>query len=302
MCVVNPYIGVSVDSPVAYFNLYTIESVCGGGEMQVKDARILILCKTYPSPSGKYAETSCVAGMDDNGNLIRLFPVPFRFVSKDLQFKKWQWIRTKVRKARSDHRPESHNILVDTIKGGEEVSTKREWQERRMLISKLRLFSSFEEIMVEQKANGTSLALLKPTRIVKLEIVPVANPDWTDAELAKLVQEQNQGGLFNEDKPAVRTQLRKLPYDFYYHYECDTGDGTVQHRHKIVDWEAGSLFWNCKQRYGDGWEQAFRNKMESGLPSDDLMFLMGNIHRFQDQWLIISLIYPPHQKQGTLIL
>ncbi|EJJ27751.1 hypothetical protein [Rhizobium sp. CF142] len=35
--------------------------------MPVVDARILILCKTYPSPSGKYAETTCVAGMDENG-------------------------------------------------------------------------------------------------------------------------------------------------------------------------------------------------------------------------------------------
>lgn len=269
--------------------------------MQVRDANILILCKTYPSPSGKYAETSCVAGMDEDGNLIRLFPVPFRLVSKDQQFKKWQWIKTKVRKASNDHRPESNNILVDTIVGGHEVSPKREWEERRSLINKLRLFSSFEQIKDEQKANGTSLALLKPARITMLEIAPVANSDWTDAELAKLVQEQKQGGLFDEDKPAVRT-LRKLPYDFYYHYQCETPAGTVQHRHKIVDWEAGALFWNCRQRHGDDWERVFRQQMEVRLPSADLMFLMGNIHRFQDQWLIISLIYPPHQTQGTLLL
>jgi hypothetical protein len=35
------------------------------------------------------------------------------------------------------------------------------------------------------------------------------------------------------------------------------------------------------------------------------MFLMGNQHRFQDQWLIISLVYPPKRKpaevrQGSL--
>jgi hypothetical protein len=35
---------------------------------------ILILCKTYPSPSGKHVETSCVAGIDTKGNLIRLPP------------------------------------------------------------------------------------------------------------------------------------------------------------------------------------------------------------------------------------
>jgi hypothetical protein len=237
--------------------------------------------------------------MEENGNLIRLFPVPFRLVSKEQQFKKWQWIKAKVRKASADHRPESYNILVDTISGEDEISTKREWGERRALIGKLRLFSSFQGIEADQEAKGTSLALIKPTRIIKLEITPVSNPDWTEAELAKLVQEQRQGGLFDEDKPAVRT-LRKLPYDFYYHYECDTESGPTRHRHKIVDWEAGALFWNCRSRHGSGWEKAFREKMEIDLPNADLMFLMGNIHRFRDQWLIISLIYPPHQKQGSL--
>jgi hypothetical protein len=33
--------------------------------------RILILCKTYPSPSSRHVETSCVAGMDDSGQLVR---------------------------------------------------------------------------------------------------------------------------------------------------------------------------------------------------------------------------------------
>lgn len=269
--------------------------------MQVKNARILILCKTYPSPSGRYAETSCVAGMDEHGNLIRLFPVPFRMVSKDQQFKKWQWIDTKVRKASSDHRPESYNILVDTILSGPEVSTRQQWSERRALLAKLHQFSSFQDIDARQKTDHLSLALLKPARVVKLEITPVANPEWTDEELGKLIQEQKQGGLFDDDKPAIRT-LRKLPYDFYYHYECETAVGTVQHRHKIVDWEAGALFWNCRHRHRDDWEQAFREQMEKRLPDADLMFLMGNIHRFQEQWLIISLIYPPHQQQGTLSL
>jgi hypothetical protein len=51
--------------------------------------RVLILCKTYPSPSAKYAKTSCVAGMTESGRLIRLYPVPFRLVADEQQFKKW---------------------------------------------------------------------------------------------------------------------------------------------------------------------------------------------------------------------
>lgn len=42
--------------------------------------RILILAKTYPSPSAQYMETSCVAGISQDGSMRRLFPVPFRMV------------------------------------------------------------------------------------------------------------------------------------------------------------------------------------------------------------------------------
>ena len=270
--------------------------------MAVTDAEILILCKTYPSPSGKYAETSCVAGMDGKGNLIRLFPVPFRLIAKDQQFKKWQWVKAKIEKAPKDHRPESHVIKVDTIRSGADVPSKKEWAERRVHLDRLKLFTDFEAIEAERSKTNRSLALLKPARIIGLDVSPVSNPDWTEEELAKLEQEQKQAGLFEEDeKPSIKA-LRKLGHDFYYRYECETPQGTKSYRHKIVDWEAGALYLRCVQTCGDDWEAAFRTKMEKELPAKDLMLLMGNIHRFQEQWLIISLIYPPHRNQGTLLL
>ncbi|MBB4274098.1 hypothetical protein [Rhizobium mongolense] len=268
--------------------------------MTVVDARILILCKTYPSPSGKYAETTCVAGMDESGKLVRLFPVPFRLIAKDQQFKKWQWIKAKVEKAKKDHRPESLTIKVDTIEGGDVVATGKDWAERRRLLSPIEVYHHFDDIESARQARSLSLAMLKPTRIVGLEIERVSEPEWTDEELAKLVQEQKQGGLFDDDdKPSIRT-LRKLPFDFYYRYECDEGDVSKVFRHKLVDWEVGALYWNCHRSHGDDWERHFREQVEKKIPSKDLTLLVGNQHRFQDQWLIISLIYPPHQIQAEL--
>jgi hypothetical protein len=55
----------------------------------VRVERILILAKTYPSPSAQYVETSCVAGIAQNGSMRRLFPVPFRMIQDGQQFKKW---------------------------------------------------------------------------------------------------------------------------------------------------------------------------------------------------------------------
>lgn len=107
---------------------------------------------------------------------------------------------------------------------------------------------------------------------------------------------QQQAQLFDDTDAGSVAQLRKLPYDFHYHYECGTAKGLQPYRHKIVDWEIGALFWNVHRAHGSKWEQPFREKMEDYLPGRDLMFLMGTIHRFPDQWLIVSLIYPPRQR------
>jgi hypothetical protein len=258
--------------------------------------RILILAKTYPSPSAKHTETSCVAGINEAGELRRLYPVPFRLINSEQQFKKWQWVEVRIEKSPADHRPESHRIFVDTINAQDVLPTTRDWAERRQWIAKLPAFDNFTALDASREEDGISLALLRPKRLVELIITAADEPEWTDEERAKLLQDQMQGNLFEQEEERKQIRLlKKMPYDFHYRYVCDTPDGEIEYKHKIVDWEIGMLYWNCQRKYGVGWEAPFRAKLESELPSKDLMFMMGNIHRFQHQWLIISLIYPPKQ-------
>ncbi len=264
--------------------------------------KILILCKTYPSPSQHHIETSCVAGMDEDGHLIRLYPVPFRFIDGNKRFQKWQWITAGIIKATKDHRVESHNIFVDTIELGEQIPTKNEWIERRHWLSKLPLFTDFTDIQPKEEASKVSLAVLKPARLERLEIIATKNPNWTAEELAKLLQAEQQAELFVDETAtqSMPSRLEKIPYDFYYHYICLTPEGEKAYKHKLVDWEVGALFRKCQKDYGDTWEKYFRIKLETEFAQKDLFFLMGNQHRFQNQWLIISLIYPPKQQPEAL--
>jgi hypothetical protein len=266
--------------------------------MATRNTRILILCKTYPSPSGKHIETSCVAGMEDGGQLIRLFPVPFRLVSDDKQFKKWQWIEARITKAANDHRPESHRLFVDTIScKGSPLSTKRNWEARRTALAPLSIREDFAALEEERGRSGRTLGLLRPQRIIGLDITPADQADWTEEERQKLVQHERQGGLFQDADAKRIATLRKVPFDFHFRYLCVHGSETREYRHKIADWEVGALYWNCRRRYGRSWEKEFRAKLEKDLPAADLIFLMGTIHRFPNQWLIVSLIYPPKQPE-----
>ncbi len=238
-----------------------------------------------------------MAGITHSGVMMRLFPVPFRLIERGQQFKKWQWIDVLVEKAPADHRRESHKICVDTINCHETIETKRNWTDRLPWIDKIPSFTNFEDVESSRLAHGYTLALLRPKRLDELVISDADRPDWTDDEKAILLRDEMQGNLFTEAEARQHVkELRKVPYDFHYRYVCDTPNGEKVFRHKIIDWEAGALFWNCRKSHGKGWEAPFRAKLGEQLPERDLMFLMGNQHRFPHQWLIISVIYPPKQK------
>jgi hypothetical protein len=211
-----------------------------------------------------------------------------------------------MEKSRNDKRPESHKLYVDTIHCHDgPLPTDNYWQARRLVLDKLPVYTDFAALDADRETRGVSLALLRPAHILGLDITPAGSPEWTEEEKAKLVSLQHQAELFDDTDMGSVAQLRKLPYDFHYRYACDTPLGQVTYKHKIVDWEIGALYWNVHRAHGNEWEQYFRNKLESELPAGDLMFLLGTIHRFPDQWLIVSLIYPPRQRpvpepQGTL--
>jgi len=260
--------------------------------------RILILCKTYPSPSAKHVETSCVAGINESGDLIRIYPMPFRLVGDEQKFKKWQWIAARIEKASNDHRPKSHKIYIDTINCDDAPipSGDTGWRVRRQWLNKMSRFADFAAVEANRVAHGATLALLQPKRIIALNIKAASSPEWTEEEKEKLLQMQSQGDFFNADDEGKRLKLlKKIPFDFHYRYECEADGQTYGYKHKLVDWEVGALYWNVRSRYGENWEAPFRKKLEEQLPAKDLLFLMGTIHRFPDQWLIVSLIYPPKQ-------
>ena len=232
--------------------------------------------------------------------MIRLYPVPFRFLTEKQRFRKWQWINARIEKTRDDHRPESHRIYVDDLQTQDPLSKRQNWLERRNAIQPIPIFASFEELEAARQEHDISLGLLRPGRLVDLEINPTREKNWTREELDKLMQLQKQGELFLETGKSVRL-LQKIPFDFYYHYECETPAGAQIFKNKIVDWEVCALYRKLMAQHGPkGWEAPFRDKLMRQLGETDLLFLMGNMHRHRHQWLIVSLIYPPKEPQQPL--
>lgn len=266
---------------------------------------VLILTKTYPTPSRQYRETSCVAGVTREGAMRRLFPIPFRLLQGTDQFAKWEWIRIQAGAKTSDSRPESRKIETDAIvRLRELVDTAEGWTKRLPIIAP-HLVSDPDVLEARRRLTGETLGFVEPSRCVALEITAAESSDWSPDELAKL----RADGLFDSNEVRNRTELRKVPFDFRYRYECPTPEGPKEFRHKVTDWELGALYWNCWKNHGPaGWEAAFRQRAESWFFTERrMLFLLGTILAHPHRWLIVGMAYPPkppalaHERQLDLL-
>ena len=149
--------------------------------------RVLITVRTYPVPAQKNIEVSCTAGVTQEGQWIRLFPVPYRFMEYDKRFVKYQWIDVDVIKATQDPRLESYKLNVDSIQTGEQLSTVNSWRARKGIVGPL-IKQSMCQIRRERDAAGSpTLGLFKPREIKEL-IIETDTADWTQQQLTNLDQ------------------------------------------------------------------------------------------------------------------
>src|SRR5580704_9013338 len=107
--------------------------------MQAREEKktALIVVRTYPTPAKQGAEVSCTAAITDNGEWLRLFPVPWRLLPSDQKFRKYQWVEVSVTKA-SDPRPESYKLKQDGIRIISSLPPGKEWRARKDVIYPLR--------------------------------------------------------------------------------------------------------------------------------------------------------------------
>src|SRR6266404_7349707 len=97
--------------------------------------RFLIWGKTAPELSTKYMETVCTGAVLEDGSPIRLYPIPYRYLSDADKFKKYQWATAAIYQDPKDTRPESYRIDRDSIEVGEQIPPdKDEWGKRAVVM------------------------------------------------------------------------------------------------------------------------------------------------------------------------
>lgn len=239
--------------------------------------------RTYPTPAKKGVEVSCTAGITDDGQWIRLYPVPYRLMDYDKRFKKYQWIDLNVTKA-SDPRPESYTPDIDSIRIDGSIGSERKWLKRKDHV--FPLLSHCLCCLLEQRdAEGfPTLGFFKPARIERLRI-EADDPAWDSKQLANL----RQYTLFSV---TPTNELEKIPFTFKYDFRCDHGTCSG-HSISCTDWEMGASYRNWRRDYGDKWEEKFRQRYEYEMINlNDTHFYVGTLRSHPATWIIVGLFYP----------
>ena len=249
--------------------------------------KVFITVMTYPHPSQSYLELICTAGVTEDGEWVRLYPIDYRYRPFDQQFRKYQWIEAELAEqgTKNDQRKESRKPSLDSIRLlGEPLDTKNNWEARRQIIDKLPMhtLNEFKSLYDQDK---TSLGVVRPTRVLDLEIEK-SDPDWKPAQQKVLSQLR----LFGPQPK----RLAKIPFKFNYVFECK--DSSKPHNAMITDWELGVLYLKEVRRLGSEQRavESVKNKFFNELchPSKDTRFFMGTVLPY-NTWIVIGVFWPP---------
>lgn len=249
-------------------------------------ATIMITIKTYPELSNKYRETSCVAGIRlDEGapRHVRLFPVPFRLLREEDQFRKYSIIEVDVEPhGTRDSRPESLRPDLDTLQIVGDVPPGGDWRERYKYVEPL-VAPSLCAIKRDQEQQGTSLGVFQPAkaafRLTSAEPWPVSKAALAD-----------QLDLLEHDL----APLEWVPLEFRYRFRC-ADDDCPGHDMALKDWEAGASYRKFLRKYGDRTvQEKLRERWYDSIftPDRAVHFFVGNIAAHPKTFMLLGLFYP----------
>lgn len=245
-----------------------------------------MLVKALPHVGEQHGETVCCAGVTENLEWRRQFPVKFRELDDD-KFNRWDWVEYDWRlPGQNDRRPESRRVQEGTFRVIGKMTDKTE---RTNFLNKLIVPNTQEA----SRLNNT-LALIRPINPRfrfkrKTEKKIQSEQDAYDQAVAQL-------SFFGTEREA----LTPCPFEFKYEYETEDGK---PHSNLCGDWETSATFFKWRKTYGE--ERALKDLVDTfgnKYPDNGVTFAMGTHSRYPDVWLLVGVIRLDKTQQYNLSL
>ena len=242
--------------------------------------RLLLLCMTYPTESRKYGSSVCMAGITDEGEFRRIYPVPYEvFRNRKDRFKKRHYIEYEIRE-KGDYRKESFKVYPESIRV---LSDEVDYDEGIRVIGQ-RYASTLEDLQLAWKEDRTSLGIIKPV-LLDMKVIGNKQSDTT------IQSTLNDGGIMPE----------MLKHSFIYHFHCSESCSYI-HKCSCLDTEIGQLYRKLKKTNSlDLAAAKVKDRFVTWMKETrEPYFMMGTHSYHPNKWMVISVLYPKKRNQTSL--
>jgi hypothetical protein len=238
--------------------------------------KVLVTVKAAPEPSTTYGDTVCVAGVRVDSSpprWVRLYPVPFRHLSSDQQFRKYDVVEVDTLPAKRDSRGESRRPIWESLTVVGHLGTKA--ARDRALAPMIGPSMCALLAAVQRDIDAQSLGLVELRDFDRLEIT--RHPGWTPAQQRAVQLSLETTTLFGApDKPAPPLQAPKFIVRVRYRCASSSCPG---HGPSLLDFELAALQYRGRAMDDDGLIELIRRKFEYEQFSDTqrTSLFVGNI-------------------------
>jgi hypothetical protein len=251
--------------------------------------QFLVTAKGYPNISSNFrlGEVCCIAGLTEEREWVRIWPVLYRDLPPNQRPRKYEIISVRAFKYK-DPRPESFHPDESTIEKLRYLDVKKdEWKAAKDWVIPA-ASESMCEIRRLAEESYKSLGLFKPREVADLTFED-DETEWTPQQLRVI----RQGRLFG----AAKTPLEKIPLKFRYRYYC-ADPKCPGHHQTIIDWEICELYRKLRDKYGGDITSIKRDIKMKFLdelcgPRRDTYFFVGDMHWHPGSFIILGLFWPP---------
>lgn len=244
--------------------------------MRREKEEIAVLVRATPEKSKTDGEGHAVGviGINKHGELLRLYPLGFRYGEGLVDFRKNDVLEVTVIKPEHDIRWESRKVLSY-------VNLGKPLKEREIKELALPLATSVERLNIE----GASLGVVKP-EILDIEI------KVNSIEIYDRQQYFNLIGDFLE-----KGETAGMPVEVRYIFRCEGEEACRGHKIILLDWEFNETVRNIirKEHEPAAVERKIKEHFFDLMKERELYFIMGT-HFTYGTWMITGLFCP--EKNG----
>ena len=232
------------------------------------EEEMVVLAKTKFTPSTKYGESMCIAGITDSGNFRRIYPIPYKDFMKT-KFQKRDWIQYETREDdNSDTRKESVKIKPESIK-----------------IIKKEDFESFNRLVFEN-SGGTLEYLRRRYGVDKTSLGIVKVKELIDLKIKRGFVKKYKKGM----------HINPIDIEVKYRWKC-YNPHCKGHVTLLLDSEFIGLYLNLRKKGLSESEidEKLRDKFFDWMKTRSIYFMMGSHYIHRTHFMIISVFYPEYQ-------